>query len=129
MSRNPKEPVAYEAGYGRPPARTRFEPGKSGNPRGRPRKAPTFAKVLEREAARLVKVRTGDKVEHLPNLTVIARMLMAEACKGNLKAAALVINCVRLTGGEVDEEEFDTGGVPDADALEAVIARLRDRKG
>jgi hypothetical protein len=27
----------YEIGYGRPPAATRFQPGRSGNPRGRPK--------------------------------------------------------------------------------------------
>jgi hypothetical protein len=26
----------YEVGYGRPPRHTRFKPGRSGNPRGRP---------------------------------------------------------------------------------------------
>ena len=28
----------YDTGYGRPPERTRFKPGQSGNPRGRPRR-------------------------------------------------------------------------------------------
>lgn len=31
--------AAYTVGYGRPPVRTRFRPGQSGNPGGRPRKA------------------------------------------------------------------------------------------
>ena len=26
----------YEVGYGRPPKKTRFKPGQSGNPKGRP---------------------------------------------------------------------------------------------
>jgi hypothetical protein len=30
-------PHDYEVGYGRPPKETRFQPGKSGNPRGRPK--------------------------------------------------------------------------------------------
>lgn len=30
----------YQIGYGRPPAEHRFNKGKSGNPRGRPRKKP-----------------------------------------------------------------------------------------
>lgn len=32
-------PGDYVVGYGRPPVATRFQPGRSGNPRGRPRKA------------------------------------------------------------------------------------------
>lgn len=31
----------YLVGYGKPPLHTRFKPGQSGNPRGRPRRAPT----------------------------------------------------------------------------------------
>ena len=30
-------PRDYEVGYGKPPSHTRFKPGESGNPRGRPR--------------------------------------------------------------------------------------------
>jgi hypothetical protein len=30
-------PRDYEVGYAKPPARTRFKPGQSGNPKGRPR--------------------------------------------------------------------------------------------
>ena len=30
---------SYEVGYGKPPAKNRFKPGQSGNPKGRPRGA------------------------------------------------------------------------------------------
>ncbi len=30
-------PRDYEVGYGKPPSRTRFRSGQSGNPRGRPK--------------------------------------------------------------------------------------------
>ena len=30
-------PPKYEVGYGKPPAGTRFKPGQSGNPAGRPK--------------------------------------------------------------------------------------------
>ena len=35
----PLEPseTPYEVGYGRPPSATRFQPGQSGNPKGRPK--------------------------------------------------------------------------------------------
>ena len=37
MSRPPKMSAGeYEVGYGRPPVATRFAPGQSGNPKGRP---------------------------------------------------------------------------------------------
>ena len=32
-----KDKRDYEIGYGKPPKQTRFKPGQSGNPRGRPK--------------------------------------------------------------------------------------------
>jgi hypothetical protein len=39
--RRPGDP--YQVGFARPPKATRFQKGRSGNNRGRPRKTPTFA--------------------------------------------------------------------------------------
>lgn len=40
MSKNKLRPRGnYTVGYGRPPIATRFQPGRSGNPNGRPRKS------------------------------------------------------------------------------------------
>ena len=41
-----------QVGYGKPPKLTRFKPGQSGNPRGRPRGALNMATVLERTLRR-----------------------------------------------------------------------------
>ncbi len=44
-----------EVGYGKPPKQTRFKPGESGNPKGRPKKAkagpPDVAEILSEEIA------------------------------------------------------------------------------
>lgn len=34
---SPDKPERYEVGYGKPPSATRFKPGQSGNPHGRPK--------------------------------------------------------------------------------------------
>ena len=51
MPREPKSLGDYEVGYGRPPTATRFQPGQSGNPKGRA-KAARNVKTLAEEALR-----------------------------------------------------------------------------
>ena len=46
----------YEIGYGRPPAATRFQPGQSGNPRGRPKGARSIGQMLQQALNRRVPV-------------------------------------------------------------------------
>ena len=54
-----KTPDDYEVGYGKPPKNTQFRKGVSGNPRGRPKKAPDFDHVLIREANSVMTVTTS----------------------------------------------------------------------
>ena len=38
----------YEVGYKKPPGHTRFRKGRSGNPKGRPKRAESFARLARR---------------------------------------------------------------------------------
>jgi hypothetical protein len=46
----------YEVGYKKPPQRSRFKKGESGNPNGRPRGSKNLATLLEKELRQRVVV-------------------------------------------------------------------------
>ncbi len=102
-------PRPYEVGYGKPPSRTRFRSGQSGNPGGRPKgtksKPPALNEerlksIIIDEAYRTIKVRDGDRSVSVPMATAIVRALAVNAAKGNNRAALLFSTLLQTTERE-----------------------------
>jgi len=86
---------SYGVGYQKPPKATRFQKGKSGNPSGRPKKAPQPidpALLLETIDNEEIAVKIDGKWTRMTTAEIQFRQLFAKAIKGNLSAARLVAN-------------------------------------
>jgi tetratricopeptide (TPR) repeat protein len=73
-------------GYKRPPARTRFKKGRSGNPKGRPKGSESMSKLLHEVLAERVSVTQNGKVIRMNKAEALVQLTMARAIKGDTKA-------------------------------------------
>ncbi len=82
------EEASYEIGYRKPPKRTRFKPGQSGNPRGRPRGQRNFGTAVRDAANRKITMREGDRTRNVSKMDGIIEVTLNKALKGDFKAVA-----------------------------------------
>src|SRR4051812_6036920 len=92
----------YEVGFSKPPKRSQFKPGESGNPRGRPKGRKGLSALLQAELQTPIKVTTEDgKTKRMTKLQAIVKRLVNALLKGDPKALALF---ARLTNPDEERE-------------------------
>jgi hypothetical protein len=101
----------YEVGYGKPPEHTRFKPGQSGNPKGRPKKAQNASTLFDKVTAEKITIKEGDKTRQVSKLEGIIQRAVNAALQGDSKAINLIFRIARETQRFQPEEEKPGGGV------------------
>ena len=84
------------AGFMNPPKHTQFQKGKSGNPRGRPRKRDNLNAILERVLKRKVRIR--DEERQIPIRDALIWKLRELALQGDKQALALQRTIIEQAG-------------------------------
>ncbi|MGE3476427.1 MAG: DUF5681 domain-containing protein [Rhodospirillaceae bacterium] len=92
----------YEVGYKKPPKHTRFKPGDSGNPSGRPRKARSSNELLEQVLNEKVTITIRGRQRTVTMKEVLIRQLITDGMKGNQRALKAIFN--RETERILDED-------------------------
>jgi hypothetical protein len=116
---------AEKVGPGKPPRHTRFQPGQSGNPNGRPKGSKNFATILQQQLRKKVTITVDGKSKRMAVREVIARRLANDSMKGTTKAMELLI---RLTSAKSDAGAGTDAAretvLPDKDALRRIQKRI-----
>jgi hypothetical protein len=121
----------HSIGYGKPPIETRFKPGQSGNPKGRPRRSSKLLKRIQDLFSEPVSIRMGNKLHRAPVIEVILRKQMEMALKGDRKALQDVFNNAKAFGaleGPKIIHPMNLTNLTDEDleALERLLVKIVD---
>lgn len=99
----------YEVGYKKPPQHTRFKPGQSGNPKGRPKKTKDFERLLDAELSETLRIVENGETRTLTKRELIIKTLIRDAVKGDARALKMVLPFVSkqrtVEGFEPDAED------------------------
>lgn len=87
----PAEPASYEVGYKKPPKKTQFGKGKSGNPKGRPKGAKGLKTIVRELMGEKVVVRTSEGRTKMSRLEALLRKVIENAFTGNARALQSVL--------------------------------------
>jgi hypothetical protein len=125
MSKKSENPAnaSESVGYGKPPTATQFRPGRSGNPKGRPKGARNIDTLMAEELAAPVKIREQGVEQTVSKAHAIVKKILASAMNGSMQASAAVLAWHAQKAARSPDDDEDLAA-EDLEILEA----LRNRK-
>jgi hypothetical protein len=127
--RHPNRPGSfgtYSVGYGKPPIEHQFQPGQSGNRRGRPKGAKNTSTLLREILDRKVEMRIGGTPRKVSVREAILTRFAESALKGDIKPAAFLLQRYDIsdTGSE---HANDTAMQDDEEIIKAFFEDLKSK--
>ena len=111
----------YEVGYKKPPTAKQWQPGQSGNPKGRRKKTKDFDQLLDQELSQTIPIRDNGQMLTITKREVLIKTLVNIALKGDRAALKLVFNFMK---SQLTVEGFET----DASDVEALMSWVEKAK-
>lgn len=115
----------YQIGYKRPPKGTRFRPGHSGNPKGRPKGTKNLKTDLLEELQERIQVREGGQPKTLSKQRAMVKSLTNQAIQGDARASSILFTLLQrfYSDEEADRPEVELDA-EDRAILERLHARI-----
>lgn len=120
-------------GYGRPPIATRFQKGKSGNPKGRPKGRKSVGTIFREALFRKIDVREGERVRTITKIEAAIEVIMNKSLRGDLRAFAKMMDIAAIFGflelppSERTSSEIEAGAASAIEIVEQRLARIGAR--
>jgi hypothetical protein len=121
----------YEVGFAKPPKKSRFKKGQSGNPGGRPKGSKSVKGVLESALSeRVVVVENGER-RSISKLEAAVKQLVNKAASGNERFMRQLLNLLAVVEEPAPPEEETNAlmSAADREILAAILARMAEVAG
>jgi Family of unknown function (DUF5681) len=113
----------YEVGYGRPPKRTQFPKGVSGNPRGRPKGAKKLTAIVNEVLQEKVLITVNGQRKKVTKIKAALMQMANKAASGDL----LAMRQLTPLAGAAEIEDGESKKSNDSETDRRLMARLIER--
>jgi hypothetical protein len=128
------EALTYQVGYGNPPLHSRWQPGQSGNQRGRPTDSfnlKTIAAMLAEELSESVSVQGPNGKRKMTKLRAFIKKVSNDGLTGSARDKKLFFEVLLRCGAAqapADDSAFQQGTSGSFEALDHYVQRATRRK-
>lgn len=111
----------YDVGFKKPPKSGQFKPGKSGNPKGRPKQSKNLMTLLNKELDEPVTISEKGKIVKLTKREVIIKRIVNDAAGGKMPQIKALLS---MTGTDPDVDPNELVSDDDLEVLSRFTNRL-----
>ena len=126
----PETQPDYVVGYGKPPLHTRFQKGRSGNPKGRPRGKKNMSTLLSAALDAAIIIVENGRRKKISKREAIITQLVNKSASADLKATQIVLAMLQDVEARADDSS-DSAAFTEADQgiIQRIQARMRNENG
>jgi len=116
----------YDVGYGKPPKQSRFQKGRSGNPKGRPKGSLNVATALERELNQRVTIKENGVSRSITKFEAAVKQLVNKAASGEAKAIQFLMSMLNVSnGGALGDAPLTVPSEADRAVMASMLLRFQ----
>jgi len=122
MSDNSDDDIA---GYCKPPRKSRFQKGRSGNPKGRPKGSKNFASIVLAALNESVIANENGRRKRITKLEAAVKQLVNRAAAGEPRPLNLLLSLAQAVEPKADAAEAPLSNEADQELMRQLYARTR----